>query len=408
MNRSCEFRPLRSVLLAALLAVSTANAASLPGFRAELLGPTSGFVTSLAVASDGTLYYSTISGDIVRFDNGVNTVVAHLPTEPAGDAGLLGLALLDDRTAVVHYTTPGQTEEIISRVDLITGEKSIVQGFVCDITLPGRSVSPEHHGGNPIVTDDGFIYFGIGDFGGGAIAALPEWNGGKIFRIAPDGAMTQIARGFRNPFDMAWDPEHRRIVVCDNGTMADDEINIVDGVAGFYGWPFTAGNGPPIEGAIPPIYTFPEVVAPTGMIRLNGANSFLKRGYLIGAFVTKAIYYVLDIDVRPLPDPIALLKGDTGSIVDIAQTSTGDIVFTTGSAIYRLDPPLRGDCNGDGRVTLADLDALRREVADGTVATVAAPASWGCDANGDGLISGADLITIAQMIGLRLRAVRVR
>ena len=43
--------------------------------------------------------------------------------------------------------------------------------------------------------------------------------GGKIFRMSPDGTVTQFARGFRNPFDMAWDPEHRRLIVGDNGTQ---------------------------------------------------------------------------------------------------------------------------------------------------------------------------------------------
>ncbi|MGZ7031775.1 MAG: PQQ-dependent sugar dehydrogenase, partial [Thermoanaerobaculia bacterium] len=293
MDRSCKHSTLRLSLLASLLLItSTATAASLPGFRAELLGPTAGFATSLAVASDGTIYYTTKTGDIVNFADGANTVVAHLPTESAGDAGLLGLALIDYRTAVVHYTTPGQASEMISRVDLTTGAETRIHEFVCDITMPGRPVSAEHHGGAPVVSDDGATYVGIGDFGGGYIAFLPEWNGGKIFRIAADGAVTQLARGFRNPFGMAWDPVGRRLVVGDNGTIDDDEINVVDETGGFYGWPFTAGNAMPIDGAIPPLYTFREVVAPTGMVRLNGANTMLPHGFLIGAFVTKAIYYV--------------------------------------------------------------------------------------------------------------------
>src|SRR6478672_9645495 len=147
MDRSCKHHTLRLSLLSLLLAASTATASSLPGFRAELLGPTVGFATSLAVASDGTIYYSTKTGDIVRYGDGAYTVVAHLPTESAGDAGLLGLALLDDRTAVVHYTTPAQVSEMVSRVDLTTGIETKVHEFICDITLPGRSVSAEHHGG---------------------------------------------------------------------------------------------------------------------------------------------------------------------------------------------------------------------------------------------------------------------
>ena len=404
MNRSCKRRTLRSLVLALAFATS-AHAAT--GFRPELLGSTIGFATSLAVASDGTIYYSTAPGDIVRFDGGANTVVAHVPTEWAGDAGLLGLALADDHTAIVHYSTPRQTAENIARVDLTNGSQTVLHSFVSDITFPGRSVSAEHHGGNPIVTESGAIYFGIGDFAGRVIAAEPDWYAGKIFRIDPDGNVTQVARGLRNPFDLAWDPDRRRLVLCDNGDTADDEIDIIENDGGYYGWPFTAGNAPPIEGAIPPVYTFPTVVAPTGILRLNGANSVLKSGYLIGAFVGKTIFYVPDIDARPLPDPIPLLAPDR-IVIDVAQTSAGDILFTTGGAIYRLEMPLAGDCDDDGRLTIADLAALRNALANGGVAATHSSASWGCDANKDGLINGDDLAALAQLLQLRVRAVRRR
>ena len=133
----------------------------------------------------------------------------------------------------------------------------------------------------------------------------------------------------------------------------------------------------------------------------------LPRGYLIGAFVTKAIYYVPDIDVRPLPDPIPILKGDTPSIIDIAQTRKGDILFTTGLNLYRLDVPLRGDCNGDYRVDYSDVAALRRQLEKGTEATLAS-SYWGCDVNGDGLINSDDLAALMQILGIRIRAVRSR
>jgi len=50
-----------------LLVASAADASALPGFRVQLLQAVPGFVTSLAVDSHGTLYYSIKSGDIVRF-----------------------------------------------------------------------------------------------------------------------------------------------------------------------------------------------------------------------------------------------------------------------------------------------------------------------------------------------------
>jgi hypothetical protein len=161
-----------------------------------------------------------------------------------------------------------------------------------------------------------------------------------------------------------------------------------------------------------PQYVFPTTVAPTGNLLLSGATPMLRSGYLLGAFVTKALYYFPDIDARPLPDPIALIQRETPSIIDVVQSKEGDIFFATGFAIYRLVTPQRGDCNGDGKVSVADLEALKQEVADGDPhPTIDAQSgtyrgSWGCDANEDSLINSADLIELSRLLTSRRRAVR--
>jgi glucose/arabinose dehydrogenase len=331
---------MKSSTVALLLLAVSAHASRFPGFGVQLLGPTSGFASSIAIDSRGTIYYTSTNGNIFRFDAGRSTLVAHVVTNAVGDSGLLGMALRDDNTAVVHYTTPGQTADIISTIDLTTGRETILQSLVCDKDLPARGSSPEHHGGNPSVAADGSIFVGIGDYGGGLIAALPDWNGGKIFRIHPDGTLEQFASGFRNPFGMVWDEANQRLIATDNGDIGNDEINIVH-KGDFGGWPFTEGTKPAVEGALPPIYTFPMTVAPTGMIALSGRNRALAHGYLIGGFVTKAIHYVPDIDVRPLPDPILLISKETDWVIGIAEAPNGDIFFATGKAIYKLIVSMR-------------------------------------------------------------------
>ena len=95
----------------------------------------------------------------------------------------------------------------------------------------------------------------------------------------------------------------------------------------------------------------------------------------------------------------------------------GSIYFSTGamsSKIWRLHTPKRGDCNGDGLVTFADLDALADELADGEgqsmikVASGSHRGSWGCDANADGIVSGADANAIRALSTTRHRSVRRR
>jgi glucose/arabinose dehydrogenase len=393
-----------------LLAVPSANSATLPGFRVELLGATAGFASSLAVDSKGTIYYTTTPGSIFRFADGQSSLVARVTTEAIGNSGLLGMALIDDDTAAIHYTTINQTYDVISRIDLVTGLETEVHRFACDIEVPERGSNAEHHGGNPTVGPDGSIFVGIGDYAGGLIASLPEWNGGKVFRIAPDGVVTQFARGLRNPFDLIWDDANQRVIIPDNGPATGDDLNIITEGANC-GWPFSFAGNPQNPGIAPPAYVFASTVAPTGLIALNHANPQLRSGILLGSFVARAIYFFPDIDAKPLPDPIALIERETGPVIDVAQSSHGDIVFATGSAIYRLVVPLRGDCNGDGRLNGEDIIAFERELADAPEPAYSAqngayPGSWGCDANGDGLIDAADRDDLIRITGPRRRAAR--
>jgi glucose/arabinose dehydrogenase len=389
------------------LSATVASAEMLPGFRIEPVAATSGFCTSVVTDSHGTIFYTTQTGDIVRLDGTQSTKVAQVMTEAVGNSGLLGMALADDHTAIVHYTTLTESYDVISRIDLGSGSETVVHQFTGDVESPGRYTPSEHHGGNPIVTADGTIYVGIGDYGLGWVAAQPGWNAGKIWRIDPSGNATQLASGFRNPYDLAWDPIGRRLIVPDNGDLVDDEINVIT-TGGFYGWPLTAGNFPLVEGAVPPVYVFSTVVAPTGIVRLSGANPLLSRGYLLGAFVTRAIYFISD----SIDTPVAITTKDVNPIVDVTESPTGEIFFTTGTVIYRLVPPMRGDCNGDGLVNFADINALQLELADGdphpasTAADGTYRGSWGCDADGDGLVGSSDVNALWRIVFPRARAAR--
>jgi glucose/arabinose dehydrogenase len=383
--------------------------ATLPGFRVQRVASVaSGFVSSIAIDSRGTIYLTTTNGSILRLDGTSPVSVAQVGTVAIGDSGLLGMALRDDRTAVVHYTTANQVADVISSIDLTTGNETIIHSFDADIEVPSRGSSAEHHGGNPIIAPDRSIFFCIGDYGVRVVASLPAWNGGKIWRVAPDGSAEQFALGVRNAFDLSWDAANQRLIAPDNGADVDDEINIVH-AGDNLGWPFTAGNMPNIDGDVPPVYVFPQIVAPTGFLSLSGRNSVLQHGYLLGAFVTKAIYYIADIDH---PAPIAVIRGETSSIIDVAQAPNGDLYFVTGTAVYRLFTPKRGDCNGDGFLDANDLPALLAELADGdgepmtSAQDGAYGGSWGCDVNGDGLIDERDVAALQSLLNLHVRAVR--
>jgi glucose/arabinose dehydrogenase len=400
----------------------------LTGFRVETIARGEGFVSSIVADSKGTIYFTTTNGWIHRVEGSTATKLTKLPTQSGGNGGLLGMALIDDQTAAVHYTTwkdGGDDEyalvldDVISRVDLVTGEETVLQTFVCDVEFRERGVSSEHHGGNPTIGPDGSIFVGIGDYGGRTISQKPGWNGGRIWRIDADGEATEWALGLRNPYDLAWDPELGRIVLADNGPTAGDEIHVIE-KGDNLGWPDTFGFEPPVEGMVPPDYVFPMTVAPTGLARLDGTNFMLRRGYLLGGFVTRALYYFPRVRPGAVDPPIPILDFFPEFVIDVTQAATGEIYFATSTfpnivSIHRLHPPARGDCNGDGVVDVHDLTALALELAmDGNAQPMLQAhegrhtGSWGCDANADGLISTADHDAILSMITPRRRSVRSR
>lgn len=412
--------------LLVLLLTTTAGAATLPGFSVETLARTPGFVSSVTTDSHGTIYFTTTDGWIHRLDGAEVTRVASLPTRAGGNGGLLGMTLLDDHIAVVHYTTWDDTpggqqqvlDDIVSRVDLRNGAESVMHTFVCDINQRANGASSEHHGGNVTLAPDGSVFVGIGEYGGRTIAQKPEWNGGKIWRIDPDGTAKQWALGMRNPYDLAWDPDLGRIVVADNGADGGDEIHIVD-EGDNCGWPETYGNDPPMPGTVEPVYVFPDTVAPTGVLRLHGTNPLLRRGYLVGAFVTRALYYFPSMST-PVADPVAIVEDFDEFIIDVTQTPNGDIILATagmaGTAIQRLRVPIRGDCNADGATDYHDILPLIREINDGApqrhpmveAQRGSHAGSWGCDANADGLIDARDLDALSSLLTGRRRAVGKR
>jgi glucose/arabinose dehydrogenase len=402
---------LLGVFLFLLVAVG-ARAGTLPGFRVETLADVPGFVSSVVADSTGVVYCTTTDGWIHRVDGATSVPVAALPTKSGGNGGLLGMALLDDGTAVVHYTTWGGErvlDDVISTVDLATGAEHVLKAFPGDVELRERGVSDEHHGGNPTVAADGSIFVGIGEYGAFAIAQKPEWNGGKIWRLDREGNATQYAQGMRNPYDLAWDPQLGRLVVGDNGANGGDELHVIESGADC-GWPAQRAN------SVAPDYVFPHTVAPTGLVRMTGANPMVRRGYLMAAFVTRALYYFPDVAARPIDDPVPVVEDFIDSIIDVTEAPGGEIYLATasflGSAIQRLHVPPRGDCNGDGLVNSHDILPMFHEIEDGDVHPMITAqdgnyaGSWGCDANADGVIDERDLDALLRMIHSRRRAVR--
>jgi glucose/arabinose dehydrogenase len=403
-----RFLVIAAAFAALLLGTSAIAHASLPGFRYELVAPTAGFATSMTLDPDGVLYYALRSGEVYRLDGIDSTLIATIDTSDEGNEALLGLAWRRPDQLIAHWVASDSSADIVGTVQISTGEVAEIARLVCD---NGRPCGSEHHGGDIIVTPDGTSFFAIGDYGGFLPSQDPDSPGGKLFRVSADDEVSVYALGFRNPFDMVWH-EELGIILADNGAIGEDEVNIIR-EGGNYGWPYTMGNLPPVEGMEPPVYTWPMTTAPTGMTLLNGKGGMPGGGMLVGAWMTRAIYWFPELRAEgPWDHPLAVLDGVTPPILDVIQYPDGEILFNTPTAIFRLVPPRRGDANGDGVIDDADAAAIRqRLMEEGSCSVLRAhegktPLTIGADVNGDGVIDENDLTALAILRQGRLRGVR--
>lgn len=418
------------VVAGALLCATTTYADILPGMHVEPIANTSGFLTSIAFDSAGTLFYSTREGNIFRIDRGESALVAKVDTVNDGNAysnaGLLGIVFAADGRMMAHWVSPDVSSDVIGRVDPATGTVTEIDRLFCN---DGRTCSTEHHGGNLTLAPDGSIFFGLGDFFLHSVHPQnPSSPGGKIHRLLPDGRRTVFASGARNPFDMAWDATTNQLVVADNGTgKQSDEINLV--VEGDnLGWPIAAVD-PIAPGMKPPAYVFDQIVAPTGVTAVSKFGPYPMRGVLVASYVTQSIYYFPDLVQDVLDDPIIIVdtkRRDTGlalvpthvttpaddPIIDVVTTASGELYFGTPARVFALAFPQPGDVDGDGAVTRADLDMLRDELAEGAGEPTynaqrgAVRASWGADVDMNGSIDEDDLNALSTRVHTRRRAVR--
>lgn len=423
MNRAPSF-----AVLLTLFAVTALRADTVPGMRLTRVAATAGFVTSLAIDSRNRLWYSTTDGGIYRIEGTDSVLLTRVETANEGNAALLGIAFRSDDSIVAHYVTPTISADVLAEIDSNSAATRELARFNC---MHWSSCLPEHHGGNPVVGPDDSVYVPIGDWDLPFVyAQRPDWPAGKIHRVQRDGTSTMYALGFRNPFDLVVDATTGKLIVPDNGSSGQDEINIVSfGDNG--GWPYGEGTKPSRDGMLAPAYVFAPTVAPTGTISVSSLGGYARGGMLLAAYVTKTLYYIPDPYAVPMPDPIPLIDTEGVSsfgarrtvpqhtanpvedpLIDVVQSRDGSIYVATPTTIYKVTLPQAGDANGDGTVDRADLEALDRELTDGAVQrTIDAQrgnvaASWGADVNADGTIDAHDRAALLRRLATRRRSVR--
>lgn len=243
--------------------------------------------------------------------------------DPAGEGGLLGLAITEDEKTVFAYYTAANDNRIVSMSwngrDLGSPKvilRGIPKGFV-------------HNGGRLAVGPDGYLYVGTGESGSGQLAQDKDSLGGKILRLRLDGRPAPgnpfdnevYSYGHRNVQGLAFDDEGR-LWASEFGQQAWDELNLIREGAN-YGWPEVEGSGR-VKGM-----TNPKVVWRTRDASPSGLAYW--QGSLWMAGLRGQRLWQIPLDGTKAGDPVAHFRGDYGRLRTVEVAIDGNSLLLTNS-----------------------------------------------------------------------------
>ena len=233
------------------------------------------FVTGIAFAPDGTMYFNEREGRVYELKDGSPELIATIPTKTFGETGLLGIAVHpEDDSLYVFATDPDGLSNSVFRI--ARGRPKVV--------VSGLPASTYHNGGGVAIDRDGNVLVSNGEIHDSDDAQDPNQLGGKIYRFTPSGSAAAgnpfgdaIALGLRNPYGLTVDPVTGDAFVTDNGPRSHDEINRIQ-EGGNYGWPDVLGFAGDERPSGPGTYHDPvsvqeEIVVPVGIAVADPANA---------------------------------------------------------------------------------------------------------------------------------------
>ena len=249
---------------------------------------------------------------LADLERGETTVVRGLPAdlvddvraESRGDNGGLFDVVLhpsfpDQPWVYLSYAAKsgtGRTTKVI-RARLRDETLSDVQTIL--VATPYTEDEYFHYGGGLVFGADGKLYVTIGErlfreIDGPALPIAQNFTDrrGKIYRLNPDGSAPDdnpdfgpeapaglYASGIRAAQGLALHPETGDIWFSEHGTRQGDEINRLEAGAN-YGWPIVTSGGYRDDSYVPPtlpdriytapVWSWPQTVAPTGLVFYRG------------------------------------------------------------------------------------------------------------------------------------------
>jgi glucose/arabinose dehydrogenase len=286
-----------------------------------------------------------------------------------GEQGLLGLAFSSDgRSLFVAYT--GEDEQQYVDEVTMTTERADPRSRRNVLTVP--DFASNHNGGQLAFGPDGFLYYGMGDGGGGGD---PEGTGqdptdllGSLLRIDPDGgdpyavpssnpfadgedgAPEVFAFGLRNPWRFSFDRQTGDLWLADVGQGEVEEIDHVASDAGRgrganFGWSAMEGDRP-YDGDEPSDHVPPLLAYDHGDGRCAVVGGFVYRGTRIANLAGAYVYGdYCDGHVRALVERDGELVADRDlgvvvpSLSSFGEDAAGELyAVSLDGQVYRIDP----------------------------------------------------------------------
>ncbi len=343
---------------------------------------TAASATAMAVRSgESALYVTEQEGRVRRIkvtDDGKGRITYSLERTPVldirddvtagGEQGLLGITFSPDgRRMYVAYTERDGRQRVDEYRMADTRVDTASRRMIFEID----DFAPNHNGGEVIFGPDGFLYYGMGDGGGGGdphdTGQDPSDMLGNLLRVDPEGgdpygipdgnpfkdgggAPEVYAYGLRNPWRFTFDRSTGDLWIGDVGQGEYEEIDFLPAASGAgnganLGWSEREGahsydGGDMPDGAIDPIFEYDHsegcaviggyVYRGTKIPALDGAYLFSdscqgELRVLVQQNGAVAAERRLGVEV---PSPSSFGEGPDGEL----------FVVSLGGTVYRIDP----------------------------------------------------------------------
>jgi glucose/arabinose dehydrogenase len=274
---------------------------------------------------------------IVRVRNGSTSDLRTIDeADPAGEGGLLGLAMTPNEKTVFGYYSAANDNRIVSMSwdgRELGAPKVILRG------IPKGFI---HNGGRMVIGPDGYLYVGTGESGDRGLAQDKDSLGGKILKLRLDGRPAPgnpfdnevFSYGHRNVQGLAFD-DADRLWASEFGQQTWDELNLIREGAN-YGWPEVEGSGD-VRGM-----TNPKVVWRTREASPSGLAYWQDALWMAGLRGERL--WQIPLDGTDTGDPVAHFRGDYGRLRTVEVAIDGNsLLLTNSNTDGRGDPSSADD-----------------------------------------------------------------